>query len=31
MAGDLIFHVTHISGTRIQTCGVDTLSRGNTS
>ena len=31
MGGDLILHVTHISGTRIQACGVDALSRGNTS
>ena len=31
MDGDLILHVTHISGTRIQACGVDALSRGNTS
>ena len=31
MSGDLILHVTHISGTRMQMCGVDALSRGNTS
>ena len=31
MAGDLILHVIHISGTRMQACGVDALSRGNTS
>ena len=28
---ELVLHVTHISGTRIQVCGVDTSSRGNTT
>ena len=31
MIGELILHVTHISGTGMQACGVDALSRGNTS
>ena len=29
--GDLILHVIHISGKRMQECGVDGLSRGNTT
>ena len=31
MKGGLILHVNHISGKRIPECGVDTLSRGNTT
>ena len=31
MAGGIILHVIHISWTMMQACGVDALSRGNTS
>ena len=31
MKGDLILHVIHITGKRIQECGVNGLSRGNTT
>jgi len=31
MNWEIILHFTHISWTRIQACGVDIMSRGNTS